>query len=112
MRECQQAIDLLKEQNISVELLDLRTVSPIDVDAIVESVKKTGRAVVVHEAQKTCGVGAEVIALINEHCLYYLEAPVERVTGYDIVVPLPKLEGYHIPDEKRIADAIAKVVTL
>jgi len=109
VRECQQAIALL--QDISVELIDLRTVSPLDVDTIVASVKKTGRAVVVHEAQKTCGLGAELSAIIQENCILQLLAPVERVTGYDIIVPLPRLEHYYIPDEHKILEAITKVVS-
>jgi pyruvate dehydrogenase E1 component beta subunit len=108
VRECQQAIPLLKD--ISVELIDLRTISPMDVDAIIASVEKTGRVVVVHEAQKTCGVGAEIVALINEHCLLHLEAPVKRVTTPDIIVPLPKLEEEYLPNENTIAQAVKEVM--
>jgi len=107
VRECQQAAELVKS---SIEIIDLRTISPLDVDTIITSVKKTGRVVVVHEAQKTGGVGAEIIALINEHAILDLQAPVERVTGYDIIVPLAKLEEHYTVNEQRIAEAITKVV--
>jgi len=109
VRECEQAVENLKD-HVSIELIDLRTIRPLDVDTVMASVKKTGRVVIVHEAQKTMGVAAEVIALINEHALLSLNAPVERVTGYDVIVPLPKLEEYYVIDEKRIAEAIEKVV--
>jgi len=95
----------------SVEILDLRSLNPLDVDAIVSSVRKTGRAVVVHEAPKTYGVGAEVIARINENCLLSLEAPVERVAGWDVNIPLPKLEKYYFADSERVLVAIEKVMT-
>ncbi|MDP3918663.1 MAG: alpha-ketoacid dehydrogenase subunit beta [Nanoarchaeota archaeon] len=107
VRECQQAVELVKK---SIEIIDLRTISPLDVETIITSVKKTGRVVVVHEAQKTGGVGAEIIALINEHAILDLQAPVERVTGYDIIVPLAKLEEHYTVNEQRIAEAINKVV--
>lgn len=109
VRECEQAMEILKG-HVSVELIDLRTLRPLDVDTIIASVKKTGRVVVVHEAQKTGGVGAEIVALINEHAILSLNAPMERVTGPDVIVPLPKLEEYYVIDEKRIAEAVEKVV--
>tara|TARA_Y100000310_G_scaffold345532_1_gene466150 strand:- start:13103 stop:14068 length:966 start_codon:yes stop_codon:yes gene_type:complete len=108
VRECEQAIPLVK--GTSIELIDLRTLSPLDTDTIIKSVKKTGRAVVVHEAQKTCGVAAEIIALINEHAIFDLEAPVIRVTAPDIIVPLPKLEEHYMINENNIAEAIKKVM--
>ncbi len=109
VRECEQAIENLKD-HVSIELIDLRTISPLDVDAVVNSVKKTGRAIVVHEAQKTGGVGAEIVALINENAIYQLKSPVKRVTGYDTIVPLPKLESHYVIDEKRIAEAVEEVM--
>jgi pyruvate dehydrogenase E1 component beta subunit len=105
-----QAAKLMADKGISSEIIDLRTLSPLDNDAIVESIKKTKRAVVVHEAPRTCGVGAEVIARINELALAYLEAPVERVTGFDTVMPLPKLEKFYLPDAGRVAQAIDRVM--
>lgn len=95
----------------SVEILDLLTLYPVDRKTIIDSVKKTGRCVVVQEAPRTCGYGAELIATINEKALLSLEAPVQRVTGYDIPVPLPKLENYYIPDVTRINKAIENVMS-
>jgi pyruvate dehydrogenase E1 component beta subunit len=105
VHQCLSAIDHLPE-NVSVELIDLRTIYPIDVETIAQSVRKTGRAVVVHEAPRTAGMGAEISALIQEHCFLYLEAPVQRVTGFDTVMPYYKLENYYLPDEKRISASI------
>jgi pyruvate dehydrogenase E1 component beta subunit len=103
--QCLEAIDRLPEE-VSVELIDLRTIYPIDVETIAESVKKTGRAVIAHEAAKTGGVGAEVSSLIQEHCFLHLEAPVQRVTGFDTVMPFYKLENQYLPDASRITASI------
>jgi pyruvate/2-oxoglutarate/acetoin dehydrogenase E1 component len=105
-----QAGKLMADKGISAEVIDLRTLSPLDSDTIVESVKKTKRAVVVHEAPRRCGVGAEIVARINEMALVYLEAPVERVTGFDTVMPLPKLEKFYLPDAGRVVQAIDRVM--
>ncbi|HTN71960.1 MAG TPA: alpha-ketoacid dehydrogenase subunit beta [Methylomirabilota bacterium] len=105
-----QAAKLMADKGISSEVIDLRTLSPLDNDAIIESVKKTKRAVVVHEAPRRCGVGAEIVARINEMALLYLEAPVQRVTGFDTVMPLPKLEKFYLPDAGRVARAIDRVM--
>ena len=110
VREALRAGEQLKADKIDMEIIDLRTISPMDVEAIVSSVRKTGRCVIVHEAPKTCGVGAEIIALINEKAFLSLQAPVERVTGFDIPVPLPKSEHYYLINPKRIAMAIRKVM--
>ncbi len=110
VREVFSAAEQLKADKIDMEIIDLRTISPIDVETIANSVRKTGRAVIVHEAPKTCGLGAEIIALINEKALLSLQAPVERVTGFDIPVPLPKSEHYYLPNPKRIMMAVKKVV--
>lgn len=99
-----------KLQNISVEVIDLRTIKPLDVETILSSVKKTGRCVVVHEAPRTLGVGAEIVALINEYAPYDLEAPVVRVTGYDTVVPAPKNEQFYLPGGQRIQRALQQVM--
>jgi pyruvate dehydrogenase E1 component beta subunit len=104
VRVCQEALEKVKE--ISVELIDLRTLSPLDEKIIIDSVRKTGRCVVVHEEPRTLGLGAEIIARINEKAFLNLEAPVKRVTGYDVPVPLPKLEDYYLPDAERVANAI------
>jgi pyruvate dehydrogenase E1 component beta subunit len=95
-----------QESGTSVEVIDLRTVWPIDEEAIVSSVEKTGRAVVVHEAPRAGGVGAEVTAVINEHCLYSLLKPVGRVTGYDTPFPVPGQEDYYLPTPTKVLAAI------
>ena len=105
-----QAAKLMADKDISAEVIDLRALSPLDCETIVESVKKTKRAVVVHEAPRRCGVGAEIVARINEMALVYLEAPVERVTGFDTVMPLPKLEKFYLPDAGRVVQAIDRVM--
>ena len=107
VRVCQEALEKVKD--ISVELIDLRTLSPFDEKTVTESVRKTGRAVVVHEEPRTLGFGAEIIARINEKAFLYLEAPVKRVTGYDVPVPLPKLEDYYLPDAEKVSYAIKEV---
>lgn len=94
----------------SIEIIDLLTLSPLDRKTIVDSVKKTGRCIVVHEAPKTCGFGAELAATIQEEALLSMKAPVARVTGYDIPMPLAKLENYQLPDAPRIIEAIEKTM--
>jgi pyruvate dehydrogenase E1 component beta subunit len=106
---CLEALDSLPE-DISAELIDLRTIYPIDEDTIVQSVEKTGRCVIVHEAPKTCGMGAEIATIIQERCFLHLEAPVQRVCGCDTVMPYYKLELDYLPDAKRIAEAIGQVM--
>lgn len=108
MHQTQEAVDNLEE--IDTELIDLRSISPLDKDAILTSVRKTGRCVVVHEAAKTGGFAAEIIATINDDALLYLEAPIARVTGYDIPVPLLSMEDYYIPHPPRIEEAIKATV--
>lgn len=110
VRETEKAIKELEAEGISVELIDLRTISPIDKDTILTSVKKTGRFVVVHEAAKSFGPGAELMAIVNEGAFLYLEAPPTRLTGFDITVPLPKGEHHYLLDAKRIAYGIRNVV--
>ncbi len=96
-------------EGISVEVIDVRTLLPFDVETLVESVKKTGRAVVVHEAPKTCGYGAELAASIYERALEYLEAPIGRVTGFDIPFPF-SLEHEYLPNADRTLGAIRKTL--
>ena len=105
-----QAAESLDADGISPEILDLRTLSPMDVPAIIASVEKTGRAVVVHEAARTAGLGAEIVAQINEKALLSLEAPVERVSGFDTVFPLPQLEKYYLPTPEVIVAAVHRVL--
>lgn len=111
VREVLNASEELKVDKIDLEIIDLRTISPMDVDTIITSVKKTGRAVIVHEAPRTCGLGAEIVALINEKAFLSLQAPIERVTGFDIPVPLLKSEHYYLPNPKRIVMAVKKVMS-
>jgi 2-oxoisovalerate dehydrogenase E1 component beta subunit len=101
------AADKAAEQGIECEIVDLRTLWPLDIDTIAASVKKTGRVVIVHEAPKTCGFGAELVALVNEHCFVHLEAPPARVTGFDTPFPYT-LEMDYLPLAHRILPAIVE----
>jgi 2-oxoisovalerate dehydrogenase E1 component beta subunit len=98
------AADQLAQENISAEVIDLATISPIDAETILASVAKTGRLVIVHEAARNCGVGAEIAALVAG--LYDLLAPIQRVTGFDTIMPLYRLENDYIPSVARIVDAV------
>jgi pyruvate dehydrogenase E1 component beta subunit len=111
VREAVAAAEQLKGDKIDLEIIDLRTISPMDVEGVIQSIRKTGRGVIVHEAPKTCGFGAEIIALINEKALLSLQAPVERVTGFDVPFPLMKAEHYYLPNPKRIVMAVKKVMS-
>jgi len=111
VRETERAAEVLAGEGVEAEILDLRTVSPLDAGAIVASVQKTGRCVVVHEAPRTCGLGAEISALLMEEALLQLRAPVARVTGYDTVMPLPKAEHFYLPDVPRIVRAVRQVMS-
>ncbi|MDG6900843.1 MAG: pyruvate dehydrogenase (acetyl-transferring) E1 component subunit alpha [Nitrososphaerota archaeon] len=106
MVQTTQAADSLQsEKSVSAEVIDLRTVSPIDFDTVLASVQKTGRLVIVHEAPRNVGIGAEVAATVAEKALDYLKAPVKRVTGFDIPIPLARLEDNYIPNKDRIMKA-------
>jgi pyruvate dehydrogenase E1 component subunit beta len=109
-REARKAADLLEEEGIDAELLDLRSLVPLDTDAVVSSVEKTRRAVIVHEAPRTAGLAGELIALIQERALYSLEAPVARVTGWDTVFPLKRSEHLYLPTPELIARTVRRVV--
>src|SRR6267154_62224 len=104
--ESLKAADELAKQGINIEVIDLATVSPIDAETILDSVAKTGRLVIVHEAARNVGVGAEVAAIVAEHGLYDLQAPIQRVAGFDTIMPLFKLEHDYIPGVQRIIDAV------
>lgn len=104
-----QCMNAIEASGKSIELIDLRTIYPFDTQTIVESVRKTGRAVIVHEAPKTCGLGAEIASQIMEHCFLYLEAPIQRVTGFDMAMPYYKKELEYLPEAERIGKAIVEV---
>ena len=110
IKETMAAADTLADQGISAEVIDVATISPLDMDTIIESVEKTGRCVIVHEAARMCGVGAEIAANLADAGLYNLLAPVKRVTGYDSVMPLYKLEMKYMPSVDRILDAVNDVM--
>ena len=105
-----EAAENLAEEGVECEVVDLRTVSPLDREAIVDSFRKTGRAVVVHEAPRSGGLAGEITATIQERALYYQEAPVVRVTGYDVPYPLYALEDYYLPSVARIEEGIREAV--
>jgi len=109
--EVLKAADALAQQGIRAEVIDVATVSPVDFDTILESVSKTGRLVIVHEAARNCAVGSEIAATVAEHAHYDLEAPIKRVTGYDVIVPLARLEHDFIPSVARILDAARETLT-
>ena len=105
-----QAAEAAADEGIALEVIDLRSLSPVDYDSVAASVRKTGRVVVAHEASREAGVAAEVIASITERCFEYLESAPLRVTGHDIPYPPAKLEKYHLPDLDRILDAVDRVL--
>lgn len=108
--ETLQAAEALAEHGIEAEVIDVATIKPLDVDTILNSVAKTGRCVIVHEAARTCSVSAEIAAQIAEHGLTSLFAPIQRVTGYDSVMPYFKLEKLYIPSIERIINAVNNVM--
>ncbi|KWE66676.1 2-oxoisovalerate dehydrogenase [Burkholderia ubonensis] len=110
LQEVQAAADRLAQDGVMAEVIDVATLKPLDVDTILASVAKTGRCVIVHEAPRTAGLGAEIAAVIAERGLYSLLAPVQRVTGYDVVVPLFRLESQYLPSVERIVDAVRKTL--
>jgi 2-oxoisovalerate dehydrogenase E1 component subunit beta len=106
VRTCLQAADAAEEEGRSLEVIDLRTVSPLDLDPVIGSVRKTGHLIVVHEAPMNLGLGSEIAARITEQCFYSLEAPVLRVAGYDLPYPPSRLEDEYLPDLDRVLDAV------
>ncbi len=109
VHEVLKADKILQEEGISAEIIDLRTISPIDRPTIIKSVQKTGRFVTVHEAAKSFGPGAELIALVNEGAFLSLEAPPTRIAGFDITIPIPRGEHHYFMDANRIAHGIRKI---
>ncbi|MBX9880295.1 MAG: alpha-ketoacid dehydrogenase subunit beta [Candidatus Obscuribacterales bacterium] len=111
MRPCLEAAELLMEEDgVKAEVIDLLSLMPLDTETFVNSVAKTGRAVVVHEGPRACGVAAEVVSRINENVFLYLEAPVIRLTGYDVPVPYFSKEKFYIPDTDKVVEACRKTL--
>lgn len=110
MHETLQAAKLLADDGISCDVIDVATIKPLDIETIIASVEKTGRCIIVHEGAKTCGIGAEISAQLMENCLGDLLAPVQRVTGYDIVMPYFQLEKHYIPSVKRITGCAKSIM--
>ncbi len=98
------------EDGVSVEVIDLRSLAPIDFETVEASVRRTGRLVITHEASQSGGLGAEIAASITDRCFYHLEAPPQRVTGFDVPYPPAKLEEHYLPDLDRILDAVDRVL--
>ena len=112
VKETLEAADALAKDGISAEVIDVATLTPLDFDTIKESVQKTGRCVIVHEAPRTAGFGAEIAARIAEECLYELLAPVQRVTGYDTHIPLFRLEMKYLPSVEKIVAAVKRTLAV
>ncbi len=110
VKETLEAAEQLATEGVSAEVIDVATVSPLDMDTIIESVSKTGRCVIIHEAARRCGVGAEIAAGLADAGIWHLQAPVKRVTGYDTVMPLFKMEMKYMPGIKRILSAVHDVM--
>ncbi|MFX0593128.1 alpha-ketoacid dehydrogenase subunit beta [Melissospora conviva] len=106
VRTCLDAANAAAADGRELEVIDLRTISPLDLTEVYESVRRTGRCVVVHEAPSNLGLGSEIAARITEECFYSLESPVLRVTGYDIPYPASRLEEEYLPDLDRVLDAV------
>jgi pyruvate/2-oxoglutarate/acetoin dehydrogenase E1 component len=104
------SLEAAKMTDACIEIIDLCCLAPLDVEPILESVRKTGRCVVVHEARRTCGPGAELVALINEFALEWLQAPVMRVTGFDVAFPENQTEDLYLPGPRRVKAAIDAVM--
>jgi pyruvate dehydrogenase E1 component beta subunit len=106
LKVTREAAEMMEEEDgVKPEIIDLLSITPLDTATIIESVKKTGRAVVVHEGPRTCGIASEVVARINDEILLYLEAPVFRVTGYDVPIPYFSKERFYLPDADRVLAA-------
>lgn len=112
VKECLEAAERLEEEGISAEVIDVATLKPLDFATIHESVRKTGRCVIVHEAPRHGGVGAEIAARLAEEAIYDLQAPVTRVTGYDVPIPLFRLEMKYLPSVERILAAAKRVLAV
>lgn len=110
VKETLAAADMLAKEGVSAEVIDVATLKPLDIDTILASVEKTGRCVIVHEAARSGGIGADISAQIAERGMMFLQAPVQRVTGYDTVVPYARLEKFYLPNEHQIINAVQQVM--
>jgi pyruvate dehydrogenase E1 component beta subunit len=110
VKTCMASAEAAATEGRSVEVIDLRSLSPLDMGPVVESVRKTGRAVVVHEAHVNLGMGSELAARITEECFYSLEAPVLRVGGFDTPYPASRIEEDFLPDLDRVLDAVDRTL--
>jgi 2-oxoisovalerate dehydrogenase E1 component beta subunit len=110
VKETLAVADTLQKKGVSAEVIDVATIKPLDINTILASVEKTGRCVIIHEAPRTCGVGADISAQLAEQGMMFLQAPVQRVTGYDTIVPYARLEKYYIPSEEQILAAVTTVM--
>ena len=111
IRQAMDARETLERNGVSVEVIDLRSLNPLDIDAVLASASKTGRVVIVHEAPGMVGFGAELSALISERALLHLLAPVERVTGFDTIFPFGTLEHHYLPNRERIVKAVERTLS-
>ncbi|MBR9698970.1 alpha-ketoacid dehydrogenase subunit beta [Candidatus Woesearchaeota archaeon] len=105
-----EVMDAIRDSKVSIELIDLRTISPLDNETIINSAKKTGRVLIIHEAPKTCSVGAEISARITEKAFLNLQAPVMRLAGYDIIMPLAQGENLYLVSKERIDEKIKQMM--
>ena len=110
IQETQQAAAQLASQGIECDVIDVATIKPLDMATILQSVEKTGRCVIVHEAARSGGVGAEIAAQLAESALLSLEAPVQRVTGYDTIMPYFKMEKHYMPSTQKIINAVQQTL--
>lgn len=110
LHETLAAAKTLEAQGIRAEVIDVATIKPLDISTILTSVEKTGRCIIIHEAPRTCGVGAEIAAQVAEHALMSLQAPILRITGYDTVVPYFKLEKSYLPSEAKIVRTVYQIL--
>ena len=111
LRPAREAADDLEDlHGVQTEVIDLLSIAPMDTETLVDSVSRTGRCVIVHEGPRTCGIAAEIIARLNEHAFEYLEAPIKRVTGYDVHFPFFQVEQHYLPDAETIIEAVRETV--
>ena len=110
VKETLEAAEELNRQGISAEVIDVATISPLDMETIIESVEKTGRCVIIHEAARMCGVGAEIAAGLADKAIFSLHAPIKRVSGYDTIMPLYKREQDYMPGTRRILNAVEEIM--